>query len=338
MHRPFWMTVAVCLATSAQAAPLAVPTSLPGVVSFAGPPPGFDPVAASDADLAAYGFPPRPATVGSQARHGWEHMMSHARARIFPELRVAHRGGGPLRSRKATRNGASTSTNWSGITVTNFATSYGLGSFVLGVGEFNVPVAQQAFGVCSGGWDYSALWVGLDGVNNNDVLQAGTEADAYCSNGTTNTDYYAWVEWYPADTLEITNLAITPGDVVAVWVYPNSATTGAAFVINETTNQYLTMGITAPAGTSLQGSSVEWIMERPSNLDGSLTTLTNYVVSYMSNMYGQQAFQPSFPALSPPAFSYVGNSTMVDSLGYTLSVANTLGNSALQFQDVGNGK
>ena len=335
---PLAVAAATCAAGAAHAAPVPLATEMPGVVSFAGPPPGFDAVHASDADLQTYGFPPRPGPLaGAQARSGWEQMISHARIRIAPRLALAPRSvGGPLRARNITRKGASTSTNWSGFTLTSGVNSYTLGSFDLAVAAFNVPIAQQAFGTCSGGWEYSALWVGLDGVTTNSVMQAGTEADAYCSGGYTQADYYAWVEWYPANGIKVTNLAVTAGDVVAVWINPFFSTTnGMAFIINETTNNYVTIGFSAPAGTSLIGSSVEWIMERPANQNGSLTSLMNYAVSYMSNMYGQQVFGSTFVAMSPPPFTTLSNTTMTDTLGNTLSTANPLGNNAVQFQDAG---
>ena len=331
---------ALCVPRAGQAAPVSLATELPDVVSYAGPPAGFDAVHASDADLATYGFPPRPEPATSQVRKAWEQMISHARVRVFPHVRLAPRGqGGPLRNRNITRNGASTSTNWSGYTLTSNVASYTLGSFNLAIAAFNVPIAQQAFGTCSGGWEYSALWVGIDGVTNNSVLQAGTEADAYCSGTYTQADYYAWVEWYPANAIEITNLAITAGDVVAVWVYPVYNTShGVALITNETTNNYVSMGIAAPAGTTLQGSSIEWIMERPANQDNTLTTLMNYVVSYMSSMYGQQIFGSPFPAMSPPASTNLSNTTMTDNAGATISTATPLGSNAVQFQDAGSAK
>ena len=330
------LAAATCLAAGAKAAPLPMATNLPNVVSFAGPPIGFDAVHASDADLDAYGFPPRPALAGDgRARHDWERMIGHARFRINPQLRTAPWRAGPQQRRTLVRHGASTSTNWAGLTITNLATTFGLGSFALVVGEFNVPFAQQAFSTCSNNWDYSAAWVGMDGINNNSVLQAGTESDAYCAGTYTQQSYYAWVEWYPADATEITNMPVSAGDIMGVYVYAKGPTTGLAVLINATTNQYVSMGITAPAGTTLQGSSVEWIMERPSLANNQLTTLTNFVASYMSSMNAAELFAPNFYAGLPPAYTYSSNTTMTDNAGRPLATATLLGAGAMQFQDTG---
>jgi hypothetical protein len=53
--------------------------------------------------------------------------------------------------------------------------------------DYVIPVAQAAS--CNGVWDYSSSWVGIYGSGSADVLQAGTEADAYCSGSTKSTFY-----------------------------------------------------------------------------------------------------------------------------------------------------
>jgi hypothetical protein len=35
--------------------------------------------------------------------------------------------------------------------------------FYYAYAEFTVPVAEQAFGGCTGAWDYSSSWVAIDG-------------------------------------------------------------------------------------------------------------------------------------------------------------------------------
>jgi hypothetical protein len=49
------------------------------------------------------------------------------------------------------------------------------------VGGFVVPAAHQAFGSCTGGWDYFSQSVGIDGFGSSDVLQAGTQVGVYCN-------------------------------------------------------------------------------------------------------------------------------------------------------------
>src|SRR5271156_1740783 len=55
------LALAAPLASEAQRDnPHRIPTSLPGVTAYAPPPAGFDPVKATDEELADWGFPPRP--------------------------------------------------------------------------------------------------------------------------------------------------------------------------------------------------------------------------------------------------------------------------------------
>ena len=77
---------------------------------------------------------------------------------------------------------STTSSNWSGYAVTGANGTFGKNN-KFHFSEWVVPVAQQAVGVCNGFWDYSSQWDGFDGFSSGDVLQAGTEADAYCSGG-----------------------------------------------------------------------------------------------------------------------------------------------------------
>ncbi|MDQ6714348.1 MAG: G1 family endopeptidase [Candidatus Dormibacteraeota bacterium] len=82
-----------------------------------------------------------------------------------------------------------------------------------------MPTAQQAFGSCTGGWDYSSHWPGIDGNGSNDVLQAGVEVDAFCSGGTTASFYSAWIEWFPFNETRVSFPDIHPGDLVFIEVW-----------------------------------------------------------------------------------------------------------------------
>jgi hypothetical protein len=122
---------------------------------------------------------------------------------------------------------STTSSNWSGDAVYNPANPFAVEAII---GEFVVPTAHQAFGACTGAWDYSSQWPGIDGYGSSDVLQAGVEVDAYCSGGTTTTGFYsAWIEWYPNASTRVSSPAIHPGDLVFVEVWNTSPTQGYAY-------------------------------------------------------------------------------------------------------------
>jgi hypothetical protein len=273
-------------ASAVAAPPGMLPTNLPDVFAFPAPPAGFDPIHAGDADLRTYGFPPRPNPFHDRRAYaGWARMVRAARIRVAPVLtrtNVRHMKMVPAGFDKA-HGSLLYATNWSGDAVTNGATGFGNGSFYTLWGEFNIPIAEQAFGVCTGGTEYSATWIGMDGFDaaSKDVVQAGTESDATCVNGATTGTYYAWYEWYPAYETR-TNLPVSPGDDMGVQVDVLSAVSAGAFITNETTNEYEAIGFGPPQGTRFIGNSAEWIVERP-EVNNNLSSLANYVTDFMCN-------------------------------------------------------
>jgi hypothetical protein len=172
--------------------PYAVETNIHGVYAYTQPPPGFDPSTASAEDLELYGYPPRPAANASaEDLARWQEVVNPALTRVVPQLKatnIHHRPISGLVIRNSTSVG---SYNWSG-----YALLQGSARFKSVTGSWIIPTAQQAFGTCSG-TDYAGEWVGIDGFSNVRVFQAGSEADAACSGGTTTADYYPWVEWLP---------------------------------------------------------------------------------------------------------------------------------------------
>jgi hypothetical protein len=230
-------------------------------------------------------------------------------------------------------NSALGSYNWSGYLNTNPNGALFTSVFA----QYVVPRAQQAAGTCTGSWDYSSTWVGLDGAaaGANDVLQAGTYADAYCgpdddgdSSQTTAANYSAWYEWYPINATNIIGLTIKPGDNLFVEVWSTSPTTGSVFVVDLNTQQYVSVNLTAPAGVQVVGGSAEWITECPS-VSGSLTTLTNYTSEYVSGAYAVDSTGTTYaPADSTPI-------VMVDQNMQPISYPILLGTNAMQIQNTG---
>jgi hypothetical protein len=237
---------------------------------------------------------------------------------VFEQTNVFH---GPVHkigsATPLTRNSvATTSTNWSGTSVVNgdFSASAQAVS-----AQFVVPTARQAFGACTGGWVYSAQWPGIDGNGSNDVLQAGTEADAYCNGTTINTNYYAWIEWYPRASVKVSRPAIHPGDLIFV---------------QESSPVY---SLTAPRTASLQANSVEWIVERPT-IGGGLGNLTNYI-----DMPWAEGVAWNYTE-TPPTYYFQGADpsagtlevlTMLDNAGNPISVPTVESPNFLWFQDAG---
>ena len=351
--------------------PIRFSTNLPEATTTAAPAAGLNPLIMSASDLAAWGYPPQPdPNATPQAYAIWVQAMTAAQIRIFPNLiRSASRAHGPASAapsvnlsnstpavvsamNAAAQNAGIGSYNWSGYLNTNPNT--GGATFTSVFAQYVVPRALQAPGACTGGWDYSSTWVGLDGAGagSGDVLQAGTVADAYCSqnsrglsgadNDTENTipdvggppslsmgtAYYAWYEWFPNLATRIKGLRVRPGDSIFVEVWSTSSTTGNAFLVNLNTQQYVSINLTAPAGVQLAGASAEWITELPT-LSGNLGTLTNYVSEYMSGAYALDSNGAIYdPSVSTPV-------VMVDANTQPISYPTLLGIGATLLQSTG---
>jgi hypothetical protein len=306
------------------------------------PPAGFDPVAASDADLARYGMPPRP---NPFARDGlayatWSHAMKHAKIRVAPQVRVTRHRHVPavaLRRLPGEQAGTLGSTNWSGEIVLSGASSYGGSSYTEVLAQWLVSAVQQPVGSCSG-FDVSSTWVGIDGANgsSSDVVQGGTEADTGCSNGVTTQNFYPWFEWYPDDEYEITNFIMYRGASVFVVVQATGPTTANVTYVNLETENYTIVSVKAPPGTSLKGSSAEWIVERPT-INNTIGTLADFGFIQMSSEVAYVANQVntgSYDVAGAPLGGRTGYMVdMVDSSNNPLATPHALGTTG-QYVDV----
>jgi hypothetical protein len=336
----WWMSVgaAVLMAAPAMALPPAlVATNFADVYAFAAPPAGFDAFSASPEVLASYGYPSRPFPIAGRAYDMWARAVRAERTRIVPVLRQTDlAAGAAMHADRGLRGGASTSKNWSAALISNGASRYGTGSFNAVAAWFNVPAANQAVGTCYG-WDRLFTWVGLDGWTSNDVFQAGTSSSAWCADGTTMQQYTAWYEWYPNNSVEITNLPVNPGDAVVVWMTASGDSSGTAWITNATSGVSVSIKFSAPAGTVLVGNSAEWVQERPT-IDGVLSALTNYGAAWMSAEGATLLGSGSIYTMGSPGNATPVLVTMLGNDGGAISAPAELGGSATSFAVEGSAK
>lgn len=269
-----------------------VPTNIHGVYTFRTPPEGFDALAASDEELAIYGYPPRPnAQTDPDSNAKWTRAMKAWKIHWNGQLRAMGHSNGPMKPAPGTSTEASgisgtpssgNSFNWSGVVNTNSLTKWNSKSSIYyATSEFTVPVAQQPFGACDGGYDIEVSWAGIDGFKDGDVLQGGSESAAFCSGGSTTPFYCGWVEWFPSYSV-ICEFGVNPGDVIFAEPFsPGGGTTeGFVFVVDETLGVGSTYGLTYVSGPGLVGNSGEYIVERPCCRSGNDYPLANYVGSF----------------------------------------------------------
>jgi len=164
-----------------------------------------------------------------------------------------------------------TSGNWSGATI--FAPAGKPYAWV--AGQWTVP-SPNTTGV---GSFYASEWVGIDGWNSPDVLQAGTETEVSNFIIARSTRVYTWWEWYPAGEVAISNLPVSPGDVMYCLICADTTTHATVYFSNQSSGVGTRFDITPPVGTTLAGNVAEWIVERP-NVGGSTASLTDYTACF----------------------------------------------------------
>ena len=163
--------------------------------------------------------------------------------------RISPRWHGPVTIHRINPDNTVDSENWSGYAVTG-------SSFTNVTGSWTVPAVNCAITPGTRSTPaYSSFWVGIDGYSSKTVEQIGTDSDC---DGSTPT-YYAWYEFYPANSVEIASLEISPGNEMSAQVsYSGSEFT--VTIANVTTGRsYSKTGSVRKADRS----SAEWIAEAP---------------------------------------------------------------------------
>jgi hypothetical protein len=274
-----------------------VATNIPRIQTFADAPKGFDPLTAANADLAAYGLPPRPDPTAEPDHYAlWKRAMSAARIRWHGALRAiateGASGNGTLTmetmSPEAVPGSPATpdSYTWGGVVLTKSLTKWNSGqSFRDIYSVMTVPVGQPPFG--AGCDDYFTMtWAGLDGYVKNSSVQPGAGHGAliggfqtYSSCNSADTGYDAIFGWEP-DYLQGA-FAVHPGDLVYTEVTspPKGVNASYLFIEDLTTLTYSAYSI--PVSYTFIGNSAEWVVERPCcDYRGDLYPLVNSIDTF----------------------------------------------------------
>jgi hypothetical protein len=312
------VVLALTLAAAAQSESLralygtaaTIKTNVEGIRAYPAPPSGFDPITASDQELAAYGIPLRPDKVQDPDNYSqWARvarLAANPRSRWNGELKPRKAHGSlavlvPAQSTVSDGESAATdadsvnSRNWSGAVNTLPLTKWSnTQSFSYVIAWFNVPFPQEAFApgggnICDGDTDQASFWVGLGGFwppagkrsegNQNNVAQSGVDITTTCG---FEAGAYAWVEWNPGPGVYL--FGVNAGDDILVSVQANSPTSATAFIADFTLQQDASYAFDAPSGFQMAGSEAEFIVERPAgdtnNPYYTFYPLANYVWSF----------------------------------------------------------
>ena len=257
-----------------------VATNLNSIRTFAEAPKTFNPVTASDEDLAVYGFPARPDPQAEPDHYAmWQRAMQAAKIRwngnltALPVQKSA--SDSMLAGTAMTPSNVSeslpatlTTLNWAGVVLTKNLKSWSKSSSFRDIySMMTVPVGQPAFG---GGCDFYSQFsfVGLNGYlknaafqpDANGTLMGGVFALSECSRA--DAAYYAVFGWNP--TLIQTAFKVNPGDMVytEVGAPPGGAQPSYLFIEDLTTLTYNSYSVSVPSNNTFIGNTAEWIVER----------------------------------------------------------------------------
>jgi Peptidase A4 family len=248
-------------------------TNLADHYHFELPPEGFQPTRATDEELRLYGLPHRPdPRKFPKAARLWLRCMRRVKRFIAPTL---ERRSDLIHGRGAALHDVSDTTRiWSGLTITGNA------PYISVWGTWTVPAISPRRGREA----VSSIWIGLDD-NERSLLQAGTDQDC---NALGFTVYFPWFEWLPQPTIAITNLSVSPGQSVAVFVgnvedLPGG-NQGLVTFLNYSTGEAAAPILVPIPTTDFNGTVISpplpgvpsaranWILERPSSVqDGKVT-------------------------------------------------------------------
>jgi hypothetical protein len=256
------------------------------------PPPRFNPLTASAAQLRRYGFPARPDDPHLLERY--QRVLNRLKGKfqyIEPTFQV---GRSRPRSPPERPSVANKSFNWSGGVVNAPAGQ----SFVGIQADWVIPNVYPIYPLTQNFEYLGGIWIGLDGYGvSTDLCQAGVLFDASTLGGQINRKFCHFWEWVPSDpripsgTTTITDVSISAGDFVTLAIcVPGGAGSRSArvYFTNNTSGHSTSYEIhppdppSDPIQTKLVGNCAEWIVEMPI-FGASNSTLPDYGEVFFSS-------------------------------------------------------
>lgn len=239
------------------------------------PPTDFEPLEATDEQLARYCFPARPDVADQEAYAAWVELMANYSGTPEPEMlftikmdELEEVDETMVYTASATSITNSYSYNWSGYIADlgSSSTTY--------YTQVQADYEEPAISSSTASDDYvNSYWVGLGGHNSGKLVQAGT--------GTIGANtHYAWYE-YLSDTgstvsVQPVSLNVNAGDDMHVYIsFQRSNDLFSYYIANNTTGKSASGTVTLDAAMQYDGTTAEWIVER-STVSGSLAYLGDY--------------------------------------------------------------
>lgn len=262
-----------------------VPTNIPGIRTYAEPPKGFNPVMATDEELATYGFPPRPDKQTQPDQYArWERAMKLAKIRWNGELKTVP--GSVRRMMSAlpeavqpeTSGPEQTQTTYaSGVIVTSGQKTFNKNSVDDVIAEIIVPTVEfplDRTATCTGQGYIAISAVGIDGFVFNTgngygydpQLEAGVFEQVGC---TGDLYYFAVVGWQGSYSVAF---QVNPGDAVYASAYTSGGSNSGVYLEDMTTSVHGSYSVTS---SGIVGHTANWIVERQCCSDNEPLPLAN---------------------------------------------------------------
>jgi hypothetical protein len=226
------------------------------------PPAGFSVATATSSELALYGIPPDPPATSGTQRATWQELFGNPQLHFLTPPSQLH--SVPTWSPSRDNN----SQNWSGFVAYN-------GGYSNVSGDYTEP----SLGASRCATNSVSFWVGLGGFGTGVPLAQDGTAENVGGLGQNQ----AWFEFFPQVGMIDLNLYATPGQgfyAATTYDYSNIYT---FFLMNVYTGAV--EDFNAAANQSFNGSTAEWIAERPcsANCTSGNPTFTN--LSNFQTMY-----------------------------------------------------
>jgi len=257
-----------------------VATNVAGVRAYADPPQGFNPMTATDQELASYGFPTRPDRETSPDHYArWARAMAAAKIRwhgdVTPMHGSQHRTPPTIDASHELLPGQVTAApvQWSnvnaaGVILNNPAKKFGKSSFDDLWTTITIPVVQTPFDNtegCTTSDYFSVSYAGFDGglyYAETPYFYPGELAGVveYVACATGHKYYYATIGW---GDIFYSAFSVNPGDVFYTEVHAfGGCNAGSAFVEDLTTLTYNSYSIANPCLTPQVGKSANFVVDR----------------------------------------------------------------------------
>jgi hypothetical protein len=214
--------------------------------TFPPSPRGFDALAASDADLAAHGFPARPTDAKRLA--AWQRAVRHLRLvePTFQPLTAPRQAPHP--HRPAIND---VSSKLAGSIVPS------ADPVVLVKGIFTMPNVDPPRGAVDGTPYTVSCWVSIYDDPTVDALQLGCDGFVFTRGGVISRTIAPFWQWAPGGAFSIPSLPVLAGDTLLCYINQHS-TTAFLLLANKTSNVGTSFEVTAPLLESLTGKYGAW--------------------------------------------------------------------------------